>query len=198
MKIVGIAGESGTGKSVIAAHLAKRGVGHIDADRVAHDILNTDKDVRRAVVAEFGKSIVTDGGIDRKKLADVVFADDEAVRKLNSIVHPVVIERIAARIDDFRARGIGLLVIDAALLLEVPLPFDIDLMIALTCGREEQMRRLVSKGGHSSEELAARLNRQTHLKNSFYRADVVIDTERPKKAVLEEIDSLVDGLLKGT
>ncbi len=74
-------------------------------------------------------------------------------------------------------------------------PFDIDLIIALRCRREERTRRLRAKGGATEEEINARLDSQVHLEGSFARADVVVDTDRPVAEMLSEIDRIVEVLL---
>ena len=197
MKIIGLVGGSGTGKTTIAAHLAARGAGHVDADRIAHDLLANDERVIRAVQERFGRGVFTGGSVDRKKLGGVVFGDRRALDELNSILHPAVLEVCRQRILEFETAGVALAVVDAALLLEVVVPFDIDLVIALRATRGEQERRLLKKGGATREEIAARLDNQARLEESFGKADVVVDTAKPLPAVLVEIDRIVDEFLTG-
>jgi dephospho-CoA kinase len=196
MKIVGIVGGSGTGKTTIAEHIVRgRNAGHIDADRVAHEILQRDAKVRRRIKARFGTRVFDGDEIDRAKLGELVFATPELLRALNSIIHPAIIEECIARLESMRDEGKELVVIDAALLLEVPVPFRFDLMIALRCGPEEQLRRLIAKGGAGEDDLRARLDSQSNIEKSFYRADVVVDTGRPIDEVLNDVDKLVRLLL---
>lgn len=194
VKTVGLVGQSGTGKSMIAAHLVDKGAGHIDADEVAHMVLRTNDAARKRIRKRFGPEVFIGKDIDRRALGRVVFGDPEALKELNGIVHPAIIEACVERLDEFKSAGVELVVIDAALLLEVPLPFEVDLMIALRCDREEQVRRLVAVGG-VEKDIEARLDSQDHLEEAFDRADVVIDTRKPKKAVLSEIDGIIKVLL---
>jgi dephospho-CoA kinase len=195
MRVIGIAGGSGTGKSTIAAHLAGKGAQCIDADRIAHELLVNDSEVIRAVRDAFGEIVFSDGVIDRKKLGKIVFADSRRRGSLNSILHPAIMEICRRKVLEFDAAGAALVVIDAALLLEVEIPFEIDLVIALRAARDEQERRLLAKGGASRGEIAARLDGQERLEQSFDRADVVLDTTKPLHAVLAEVDRVVDDLL---
>jgi dephospho-CoA kinase len=195
MKVVGLVGESGTGKTTIAVHLERQGAGRIDADTLAHTLLGDDQEILRRVREYFGDDVLTAGEIDRKKLGAVVFSDPDGLEALNQIVHPAVIEECAQRVETFREAGFELVVVDAALLLEVELPFVVDLTVALRASREEQTRRLLAKGGVTRAEVAVRLDSQAHLEKSFYRADVVLDTNRPLPLVLDEIDALVQVLL---
>ena len=191
MKVIGLAGGSGTGKSMIAAHLVERGAAHIDADKVGHEVLDR-VDVRSEVVAAFGERILADGEIDRAKLGRLVFGDPHLLEKLNSIVHPRIIEECRGRIDAFAAQGIDLVVVDAALLLEVPVSFGIDLMIALRADPGVRKQRLLDKGGFSEEQIDARMSHHKHLEDAFDRATVIVDANRPKDVVLEHIDRLIE------
>jgi len=195
MKVVGLVGESGTGKTTIAEHLEKKGGGRIDADAIVHQILRDDEEVKSAIRKRFGDAVFRGDQIDRLMLGKIVFSDKEALGDLNHIVHPVVIDTCARRLKQFGEAGYDLVVVDAALLLEVAIGFDIDLMIALRASRDEQVRRLRIKGGRSDAEIAARLNSQKHIAKSFDRADVVVDTNRPKTAVLAEVDQIIRILL---
>ena len=196
MKVIGLAGGSGTGKSTIAAHLASRGAVHIDADRVAHDVLVGDEGVVRAIRERFGDGVLTGGRVDRAKLGKVVFADGDSLDALNAIVHPAVLEVCRRELEKCENDGAALAVVDAALLLEVDAPFRIDLVIALRASRDEQARRLSAKGGATREEIEARLDSQRRLEGSYADADVVLDTTKPLALVLAEVDRVVDALLE--
>ncbi len=196
MKVIGLVGESGTGKTTIAVHLEARGAGRIDADSLAHAALRDDPFVGRMIRERFGGDVFTGGEVDRKRLGTVVFHDLNALEALNQIVHPVVLEGCRRQLEVFRKAELELAVVDGALLLEVEVPFNMDLVIALRSSRDEQMRRLVAKGGASPAEVTVRLDNQAHLEKSFYRADVVLDTNKPLSLVLSEIDDLVRALLE--
>lgn len=196
MKIIGLAGESGTGKSTIAAYLATRGGAHIDADTVGHEILEADEDVRRAIRERVSADVFNrDGSLDRRRLGELVFNDAAMLQALNDILHPAIRKECGARVKVLEARGVPFVVIDAALLLTSHMPFEFDLLIALDCGREEQLNRLTAKGVRTRDEVSARLRNQRHIRDFFDKADVVVNTEKPKKEVFAEIDSYVDRLL---
>ena len=197
MIVVGLAGGSGTGKSTIAAHLVDAyGAVHVDGDRVAHEVLEEDA-VRRALKDEFGAEVFdSKGRVDRRRLGGIVFASDSRLRALNAIVHPAVVGRCAAEVSRARMSGAPMAVIDAALLLEVPMTFPIDLTIALQCDRDERVRRLLAKGGRSEAEIHDRLARQDGMEKHFYKADAVVDTGRDLAAVLADVDALVDAAIQ--
>jgi dephospho-CoA kinase len=191
--VVGIAGGSGTGKSTIARHVALRFDGeHVDADRIGHDVMSEDAGVVDALRRAFGgDAFDARGRVDRRALGRRVFSDPDALKTLNAIVHPAIMARCAVRVDVARAAGRRVAVVDAALLLEVAMPFPLDLAIALKCDRDEQRRRIFAKGGWSEAEVRARLDRQEGMEKYFYKADAVVDTGRSLNDVLKEVDALV-------
>lgn len=194
MKVIGLAGGSGTGKSTIAAHLVERGAARIDADRVAHDVLREDEGVVSAIRERFGDGVFTEDLVDRRKLGTIVFSDGKALEALNAIVHPAVAEICRLKLLEFGEADVEVVVVDAALLLEVEVPFEFDLVISLRVSREEQMRRLLAKGGATRSEISARLDSQSRLERSLHKADVVLDTTNPLPLVLAEVDRVVDRL----
>jgi len=196
MRIIGLAGESGTGKSSIGVYLAGHGGVHIDADRVGHELLDSDAGVITAVRALAGDGVLDgDGRIDRKRLGAAVFADPRLLERYNAIIHPAIRRRCGELVDEALSQGTALVVVDAALLLDSSMPFEFDLMIALRASRATQMRRLVGRGDRTEAETRARLDRQGHIEKSFYKADVVVDTDRDLPEVLAEIDRHVTPLL---
>lgn len=196
MKIIGIAGGSGSGKTTIAHHLAQRGGGHVDADAVGHELLDHDEAVRQSIRERFGDAVfAADGATDRAALGEVVFNDPEALAGLGTIIHPPIRRRCGELIRAAEAGGAEFAVVDGALLLDSQMPFRFDMMIALRIDGREQKRRLMAKGGWSEEQLDRRLGSQGHIEKSFYKADVVIDTGRQLSDVLSDIDDHVDRLL---
>jgi len=188
--IVGIAGGSGTGKTTVSEHLVtSSGAVHVDGDGIAHEVLRAPA-VIRSISDEFA-GVVIEGVVDRRALGRLVFADQSRLDTLNAIVHPWIAARVASDVAAARDSGARLVVVDAALLLEVALPFGFDLLLALRCDTEERVRRLLSKGHRSEAEIRDRIARQSAMEKHFYKADAVVDTGRDLSAVLADVDRLV-------
>jgi len=176
---VGLTGGIASGKSKVAGFLAELGAYLVDADRIAHELLAPGGHAVDAVVDRFGTDMLAGGGgIDREVLGRLVFADPDARRALEAIVHPAVREEMTRLVEAYRQteEGPPVAVIDAALLVETGRHRTLDRLIVLRCGRAVQLDRL-EKRGLTREEAEARLEAQAPLAEKLAVADYVIDTE---------------------
>lgn len=197
MIIVGLAGESGTGKTTIAAHLANRGGGHVNTDIIGHEVLVGNETAREEIASRISAEVFDqDGRIDRRKLGAIVFNDPEALKTLGEIVHPRIRKICGRLVNEMTRAGLPFVVIDGALLLGAEMPFRWDAMIALRCDEQTQFERLMAKGGRTEEEVRRRLASQRHIRDFIGLADHVVDACRPLDEVLAEIDGIVDELLR--
>lgn len=146
MKVIGIAGPAGSGKSTVARLLAKRpGFAHLDCDGLVREAYRPGGPAHAPLVARFGKVIVgPDGAIDRPKLGELVIADPAAKADLEAIVHPVVAEAVREAIASHRARGTDILLVEGALLAASPHVERslFDLVVWIEVPEPERRRRL--------------------------------------------------------
>ena len=171
--IIGLTGNIACGKSQIAGILRDLGAELIDADRVAHELLEPGTAEYGRIVERFGREILLpDGAIDRRKLGGIVFADPTALRDLEQILHPAVRPRIRAR---FAAAQAPVVVVEAIKLLEVGLYLETDAVWVVTADRDTQVRRLMESRGLSRQEAETRVDAQPPQSEKVARADVVID-----------------------
>ena len=153
--VLGLVGPAGGGKSTVARALAADGARVVEADRVGHEVTERDPDVRAALVADYGPGVYrADGTLDRAQVAARVFADPAALERLNRVVHPRIVERLRAEV---AAASEGLLVLDAALLLDWGFERECDGVLAVLASRERSVERLVRSRGWSEAEARARL-----------------------------------------
>ena len=178
MRVIGLTGGIASGKSFVSQQLAERGATIIDADKVGHRTYAKGTDTYRAVVAAFGDDVVgADGEIDRKALGGKVFGDPEKRLKLEQIVWPAMRAMIKAQLSELRTRGTGVVVVEAAVLIEadwLPLADEVWLV---TAAPETARQRLMERNGLSPEQAESRLQAQlTNEKRRPY-ADVVIEND---------------------
>jgi len=171
--VIGLTGNIATGKSVVLEMLERLGARAIDADALAHGVMETGTPVWQAVVQEFGENILCpDGSIDRRKLGDIVFADEAALRRLEAIVHPAVIARTQELIENSPQ---PVIVIEAIKLIEAGMHRTCDALWVVTCRKEQQLTRLMEQRDLTEEEARQRIEAQPPQEAKLALADVVID-----------------------
>jgi dephospho-CoA kinase len=179
---VGLTGGLASGKSFVGQALADCGCLLIQADELGHAVLAPGGEAFEAVVKEFGADIVVDGRIDRRRLAARVFADPQALARLNALVHPPVIAREETMMDEFAERQPrGIAVVEGAILIETGSYKRFDRLIVVACTPAEQIARAMHRDGLSEAEVRARLSRQMPLEEKRKLADFVIDTSGTKQ-----------------
>jgi dephospho-CoA kinase len=183
---VGLTGGIGSGKSEVARLLASYGAVVIDADLIAREVVEPGTAGLAKLVEEFGAGILRpDGSLDRERLADRVFGDEEARRRLNAIVHPLVGRRTA----ELKARvpPDAVVVYDVPLLVESGLQSLYDLVVVVDAPAETQVARLVAGRGMSESAARARIAAQAGREERLAAADVVIDNS----GSLDELEAQV-------
>jgi len=185
--IIGILGGIASGKSTVAAEFAKLGCEVINADKIAHELLENEA-VKRQIVAAFGPSILDQKGrIDRKKLADIVFADTHKLSSLNLIVHPLVLERAEQQIDKCsRQNQVRAIVLDVPLLAEVDWAKRCDRLIFVRCSKRIRAER-AKKMGFDKNQLKIRENFQISLDNKAGIADNTIENNSDFSALVRQV-----------
>lgn len=173
MKVIGITGGTGAGKSTISAALADLGAETADADKIAHAVMSPDGAAYAELVCVFGREILCgDGKIDRKKLGKIVFADRQSLQTLNDITHKYVYAELQKRIDSCRA---DVIVLDVPLLFEKGSPIHYDLTVAVTADRETRLARIVARDGIDRSAAAARIKNQMTDAEYAQLADMCVE-----------------------
>ncbi len=191
MHVVGLTGGIGSGKSTVARMLADRGAIVVDADALGHAALAPGQPAWHSVVDQFGDEILAAGSmnIDRKRLGAIVFADPEKLAALNAIVHPVILRRIADTLDTLRGTD-SIVVLDAALILDLGLGDAMDTIVVVTSSRAARRERLMRDRNMTSESVAARMASQARPEDLTARADIVVTND----GSLEDLADKVDGV----
>ena len=178
MKIIGLTGGIGSGKSTVGKYLAGLGAVVIDLDKVGHEVLKSGSRVFKKVVSEFGKDILeASGEIDRARLGDLVFKNRKALLRLNRIVHPAIDKIVNKRIEEYRQQGVKVVVLEAAAILEAGRAAQADEIWVTIAPEATVLNRLGVRSGYSEEESRARIRSQLSNEERIKHADVVIDTD---------------------
>lgn len=193
MKIYGLTGGIGSGKSEVGRRFTDRGVPVLDADTVAHETLESGGAARDGVLEAFGDRILTCGRIDREKLGAIVFRDAKALKTLNGLVHPAVRTTIAQRCAELMQEGHDAVIVEAALYGEDGrLSPEMSGLILVTCPQKERIRRLVANRGMSEEEALRRIEAQSPPEKKRAIATWIIENG----GTLDEMDRQVDTIVK--
>lgn len=192
MKVIGLTGGIASGKSTISMLLKNRGAVIIDADKIAREIMTPGKPVWHAVIEHFGREILLDGkNIDRKKLGRIVFSDQKLLETLNSITHPAIVQEIKERLDYYRHKNEKVVVVDAALLLEIGLDSLVDEVWVVVVDEKNQLKRLMDREkGMDLEEARNRIRAQMPLDEKIKMADKIIDNSGSIEETERQIDEL--------
>jgi dephospho-CoA kinase len=177
--VVGLTGGIGSGKSEVARRLAALGAVIVDADAIAREVVAPGTPGLAQVVAAFGPGVLgTDGGLDRDRMASVVFGDDDARGRLNAIVHPLVGSRMVELTAAAGAADPHAVVVnDVPLLVEGGVSDRYDVVVVVDCAPQTQLERLVELRGMSRADAEARMAAQATREQRLAVADIVIDND---------------------
>lgn len=175
MKLIGLTGGAGSGKSTVAAMFHELGAHIVDADEASHAVYAPGTPGFDAVVSTFGEDYVRGGEIDRQKLGELVFHDEDARQRLNAIVHPLVREWMAARTAEAAGAGAEVVIHDVPLLFESGLQDLYEDVVLAYVPERLQVRRLVEGRGMAEERASAIVTSQMQIDRKRDLAGHVID-----------------------
>ena len=184
--VIGLTGNIATGKSTVARMLQQLGARVIDADKLAHRAMRAGTEVHERILRRFGEKVrASDGEIDRLALGAIVFTDSEALRALEEIVHPVVIDETHRRIAEATE---PVCVVEAIKLLEAQMDRLCDAVWVVTSTHKQQVERLISDRHLAREDAEMRIDAQAPPENKVARADIVIDNAGTLDATRRQVE----------
>jgi dephospho-CoA kinase len=187
LKLIGLTGGAGSGKSTVSALLKELGATVIDADEAAHAAYEPGSPGFESVVREFGPEFVKDGRIDRARLGQLVFHDEDSRRRLNAIVHPLVREWMAARTAEAVEGGAEVVVQDVPLLFENGLAQLYSTVVLVYVPEHLQVRRLVEGRGLEADRARAMIASQMPIEEKRKLAPHVIDNTGSPEATRRQV-----------
>jgi dephospho-CoA kinase len=196
VKLVGLTGGVGSGKSTVAAILRELGAAIVDADEASHAVYEPGTPGFASVVREFGDGVVRDGRIDRKALGALVFSDPRALRRLNAIVHPLVREWMAQRTAEASERGAEVVVQDVPLLFENGLAGLFPTTVLVWVPPDVQVERLVGGRGFTLARAREVIAAQMPIDEKRSRATHVIDNTGTRESTREQVERLWEALTR--
>ena len=190
MKVLGLTGGIGSGKSMVASMFAQLGADVIDADQLAREVVEPGQPALEEIATAFGRDILMpDGRLDRGKLARIIFADPVARARLNALTHPRIQERMAAEMA-LRGSRPGLLIVDIPLLYENDRTGTVERVIVVWVDSRTQLRRLIERDAMTEEEARQRIAAQMSLDEKRARADLVVDNSGSRENTRRQVETI--------
>ena len=190
MKVIGLTGNIGCGKSTVARMLRDLGAVTVDADAIAREIRHNDADARAAIQRRFGT-------YDAAELARVVFSDADALHDLEAILHPRVRGAIRARLSELAEAGEEIVAVEVIKLLESPLADACDQIWVVRCEEADAIARLAASRNMDEETARRRLANQSPQEEKVAAADVVIDGSAAMDETRRQVESALAALRSG-
>ncbi len=191
-QILGITGGIASGKSSVSTFIKELGFPIIDADLVAREVVDPGEEAYYEIVKVFGEGILlSDGSINRTKLGDVIFHNEEKRLKLNSIVHPAVRKRMRELTEKAFQDGAKTVFMDIPLLFESKLTFMVEKTLLVYVDEEVQLSRLMNRNNLSEENARARIASQMPLREKRALADAVVDNNGDFEATKEQVRTIL-------
>jgi dephospho-CoA kinase len=195
LRVFGLTGGIGSGKSTVAALLRERGVPVVDADELAREAVAGGSQGLADVVAAFGPDVLgADGELDRQRVGRLVFADPAARKRLNAVTHPIVRRLSQERFAALEGRGVALAAYDVPLLFEVGLAQVLRPVVVVWASEATQLSRVTARDGLSEADARARLAAQLPLAQKRLLADHVIDNDGSREELARQVDELLPKL----
>lgn len=199
MRVVGLTGGIGTGKSSVARLFAELGAHVIDADQLAREVVEPGAPALAAIVARFGADVLDpQGRLERKRLGAVVFGDADARAALEAIVHPAVRRRAFEKIQAAADAGAELVVYDVPLLYETGLDRELPDVVVVTARPDVQRARVAERDGLGADEIEARIAAQLPVAEKVARATWVIENSGTRDETRAQVLRLFSTLVAGT
>jgi len=198
LKIIGITGGTGSGKSIVSRILRDLGAGIINADKIAREVVSKGGKALEELVQYFGSEILGSGGeLDRKKLAEIVFNNFEKLEVLNSITHKYIIERIINSVNEAKGDNkAGITVIDAPIPIEHGFKDQADEIWVVTADRDLRIKRIMERDALTLEEALSRINSQFKDEDYLKIADEVLVNNGSIEELEKEVARLFIKTLK--
>ena len=192
MKIIGITGNSGSGKSYVSEFIKKYYLEKnikaeiIDADQVAKSMQNSESEYMKAIIREFGEDILEEEKLNRKKLAKIVFSNNQEKEKLDRITQKYVVANIKEQIKSYREQGMVIIVIDVPLLFESGLNQECTITVGVIAQKEKKLERICKRDNITIEEAELRLNSQPN--DEYYRnnCDYIIENNTIENEITQK------------
>lgn len=190
--IIGLTGSIASGKSTVSAMLRKKGFPIVDADEIARLVVEPGSPVLLEISRQFGADIIQeDGSLNREKLGERIFGNNEERQKLNGIIHPAIRQEMLRQKDEWLSNGANTIIMDIPLLFESKLQSFVDKIIVVSVSPEIQKERLIARNVLSQGEADARIRSQLPMEMKEQGADAVLFNNGTLEETAEQLEDVL-------
>ena len=193
IKVIGITGGIGSGKSTVAFYLKKLGYEVLFSDLISKDLVISNSHLKNTLIKEFGADIyLDDGNINKDKLAGLLFGkDDNLTSKINSIIHPYVIDKLFDEIQIAEDQGNEIIFVESALMFESGIANEYDYIICVYSSVEDSIKRTIERSSLTKDEVIGRMSKQLSLDEKKKLSDFVINNNSTLEELYKSTDKLI-------
>lgn len=196
MKIIAITGSIATGKSLVSNYLIENDYALVDTDKLSREVVEVGSTGLKALVESFGNRILqSDGSLDRKTFASIIFSDEKSRDLADSILHPLISDLARERLAAYQKRGCPIAFVDIPLYYEGQANIVVDSVWLVYTTETIQRERLMGRNNIDAQEAQKLINTQMSIETKANLADVVIDNTGSKQATYDQVDNLLDSIL---
>lgn len=188
--IIGLTGGIASGKSTVSNYLKALGIPIVDADRISRQVVEPGGLGLSKIVDAFGDTILEEGFLNRRKLREIIFSDDDKRLLLNSILHPIIHDEIVNQLELLKHEPI--VVFDAPLLLENNLKYMVDILWVVAADEDVQIKRVIARDQIDFKEAKAIVDKQMSLSEKIGLADVVIENNSTIEVLKVKVDQALE------
>lgn len=188
--VIGLTGGIATGKSTVSDMFKEKGINVIDADIISREVIIIYPEILNEIKNEFGEEYIAGFDIDRKKLGKLVFSDKTKREKLEEIIIPYIKQEIYKKVNEMKALGDRLIIVDAPTLFENNMDKDVDKIILVYLNEELQLKRLRIRDNLTESEARSRIESQLPLNEKAQKSDYVIYNDKDKRYLKEQFNKL--------
>ena len=191
--ILGLTGGIGTGKSTVAKMLREKNIPVVDTDSISKEIIEYPEVIEKIKAEISSKIFNNENKLDRKKLSEIVFENKDKLKKLNEIMHPVILKKMWEEVEKLK-KDYKVIVVDIPLLFEINMENEVDKVLLIYSSKEIQIERIMNRDGRTREEAIKIINSQMPLYKKREKSDYIIQNNDSLEKLEKNLDKVVQKL----